>query len=155
MTSQTSTASYMPLLREATSAAFKGRSPKALWLKSRMFAAGIRHREALARMQNAPSDSALRRALDGRPQMLGLLLWPYQCASWDTAKRLERFQAHYAEIDKIGGPIRFELDEKLFPFGGDIHTLTFLLLSTRSTLEMKRFPCWKSGEPNTRKTTPC
>lgn len=103
----------MPLLREATSAAFKGRSPKVLWLKSRMLAAGIRHREALTQMQNAPSDTALRRALDGRPQMLGLLLWPYQCATWDAAKRLERFQAHYAEIDKIGGPVRFNLDEKL------------------------------------------
>lgn len=103
----------MPLLRQGTAAAFKGRSPKEIWLKARMMAAGVRHRDALTRMQGAPVDSALRQALAARQQMLGLLIWPYQCASWDAAKRLERFQAHYAEIDKIGGPIRFDLDEKL------------------------------------------
>ncbi|MEO3417094.1 DUF535 family protein [Roseovarius sp. CAU 1744] len=113
MTSQTSTASYIPLLRRGVSEAFKGTSLRERWLKARMFAAGIRHREALTRIRNAPQDSALRMALDARAQMLGLLIWPYQCASWDTDKRLERFQAHYAEIDRIGAPLKFGLDEKL------------------------------------------
>ena len=103
----------MSLLIKSVRATFRGRSARAYWLKSRMFAAGIRNKTALEKIRRAPSDGSLHRVLRQRMQLMGLLIWPYQCASWDVAKRLERFQAHYDEIDQLGAPLDFSLDDKI------------------------------------------
>lgn len=113
MTAQILTSSYLPLLKKSIKATFKGRSPRAYWLKSRMFMAGLKHKAALADIAATPADASIHRALKERTQLLGLLIWPYQCASWSAAKRLERFQAHYREIDTLGAPIEFSMGDKL------------------------------------------
>ena len=78
-----------------------------------MYANGFRHHAGLSRIQSAPPESAIQTVLADRPQLLGLLVWPYQCASWDAQTRLDRFQAHYAEIDQIGAPMTLSIDDKL------------------------------------------
>lgn len=113
MTAQDLTQSYKTFLRRSVKASFKKKSLRAYWLRSRMFAAGMKHGDALRQIQGAPAGASIRDVMEKRPQALGLLLWPYQSASWGAAKRLERFQAHYREIDKLGAPINFSLDEKL------------------------------------------
>ena len=113
VTTQILTPSYMSLLKKSVKATFKGRSLRAYWLKSKMFAAGFQHKDALKRIQNTPADASIHKALEKRMQLLGLLIWPYQCASWGASKRLARFQAHYQEIDALGAPLNFSLDDKL------------------------------------------
>lgn len=113
VTTQILTPSYLSFLRKCVKATFKGRSLRAYWLKSRMFFSGVRHKDALKSIQEAPADGSMHSALEKRTQLLGLLIWPYQCASWDAAKRLQRFKAHYQEIDALGAPINFSLDDKL------------------------------------------
>lgn len=113
MTTQTVPTRFLPFLRKSVNAAFSGKSLSVFRFKCKMFAAGLLHRDAVTQIQSAPPDTALHRALDERLQMMGILVWPYQCASWDAGKRLDRFQSHYGELDKIGAPLVFSMDEKL------------------------------------------
>lgn len=111
--SQILASSYLSFLTKSVKATFKGRSARAYWLKLQMFMAGLRHKDAVKQILAAPPDGSLHDVLRKRLQVMGLLIWPYQCASWDAATRLERFQAHYREIDQLGAPLDFSLDEQI------------------------------------------
>ncbi|WP_161631350.1 VirK/YbjX family protein [Sedimentitalea nanhaiensis] len=78
-----------------------------------MIVAGHRHRALTRRFFTAAPRSALARIMTDRPQMLGALIWPYQCAGWDVPTRLQRILAHYQAIDSLPPPFRFETDEKI------------------------------------------
>ncbi len=39
--------------------------------------------------------------------MLGVLVWPYQCASWGVSERLKRVASHYEMLEKLGSPFSF------------------------------------------------
>ena len=102
----------MVLLR-AASAAFPGVSPGTLKLKARMLGRGLGMRRVLEPILAAPSGTALHRILAERPQMLGVLVWPYQSADWSAEQRLDRIAQHYAEIDALGRPFDFSVEERL------------------------------------------
>lgn len=92
---------------------FPGNSPGILRRQARFVLTGLRHR-ALVRDFLAPAPgSALARLMAERPRTLGALLWPYQCAAWGPGERLRRIRAHAAEIDRIGPPFDFSIEEKL------------------------------------------
>ncbi len=67
-----------------------GLGPGALRLKARMVAAGLRHRAHVAAFCDPPPGSALARIMAERPQILGALIWPYQCAAREAPEPLDR-----------------------------------------------------------------
>lgn len=84
-----------------------------LKLRLKVLAAGLSHRHQLLAIAAAPSASLQRIAAE-RPQMLvGPLVWPFLCASWDVPHRLERTSAHYRALDHLGPPFPFGTQEKL------------------------------------------
>jgi uncharacterized protein VirK/YbjX len=80
-------------------------------MRLRFLAAAAKRRRRIAAILTSPG--ALGRAVGERPELLGTLIWPYQCAAWDADERLDRLTAHYAEIDRLGVPFAFGTDEKL------------------------------------------
>jgi uncharacterized protein VirK/YbjX len=66
-------------------------------------AAALRESRVSNEFATADPKSQLGRLLSEWPQTVGLLLWPYQCASWDAAERLTRVKAHLACVDAIPG----------------------------------------------------
>jgi uncharacterized protein len=48
-----------------------------------------------------------------RPETIGAVIWPYQCLGWTARVRLDRIRAHYACIERLGGPIDFPVDGRL------------------------------------------
>lgn len=44
---------------------------------------------------HAPAGSALQRAVAQRPELLGVIVWPFVCANWGGAERLDRLAAHF------------------------------------------------------------
>jgi len=57
-------------------------------------------------------DSPLGKLLSERPETVGMLRWPYQCASWDPETRLARLTGHLEAIRKVPG-LDLSPDEKL------------------------------------------
>lgn len=52
--------------------------------------------------------------LDERPAVvLGLLVWPYLCASWSVSERMARLTAHYRILDGFGPPFPFSVNARL------------------------------------------
>ncbi|MBA3597205.1 MAG: DUF535 family protein [Methylibium sp.] len=43
--------------------------------------------------------SPLQRAMEQRPDMAGVVVWPYVCANWSTAERLRRVAGHFTVIE--------------------------------------------------------
>ena len=99
----------LPRLAEA---AFPGMSTANLKLKARMLGAARKQAAGLEPFLNPAPGTMLAHVMAQRPETLGALVWPYQCAAWDAEDRLDRIAAHYAEIDRLGGPFIFDLDEK-------------------------------------------
>src|SRR6476646_431921 len=48
--------------------------------------------------------SSFARLFRERADMIGILAWPYQCASWGPTTRLDRLRAHCRIVDTIGPP---------------------------------------------------
>jgi len=92
---------------------FPGVSPVALKLKAKMVREGLMQGPSLRPFLHPKPGAALARAMAQRPQMLGVLIWPYQCADWEPGERLAHIRSHYDEIDRIGAPLCFNLDEQL------------------------------------------
>ena len=113
----------------AAQTAYPGRTPRRLQLKARMMLAGLRHRAGVAALTDMPPGSAAARQLAERPDLLGALIWPYQNAGWDAGQRIARITAHYREIDRLGPPFPFSVDERLVLADlGDRHPGTRLVL---------------------------
>jgi|GEM_PF-767829 len=75
------------------------------WLKRlRLIREGLRYREALRPFQWAPSDSVLGHALHARPQLLELVIRPYQTIAWNADRRLEMLRLHYEQVGRLDWP---------------------------------------------------
>ena len=92
---------------------FPGYRPSVLVLRARMVTRGQRYRTLTRRFFAAAPESALSRIMADRPEILGALIWPYQCAGWDIPVRLERILAHYEVIDCLSAPFQFKTHEKI------------------------------------------
>lgn len=68
---------------------------------------------ALAPIVGARPGTALHRYVQERPETVGFLIWPYQCASWGAAERLRRLTEHFEILDGIGQPFPFSIHDKL------------------------------------------
>ena len=103
----------LPLLLSLARRHFPGNSLGAMALQAQFVIAGFRNRGLVAQLLSPPAASALHIIMAKRPKLIGALVWPYQCASFDAAERLRRVVGHYAVIDLLGAPFRFTSDERL------------------------------------------
>jgi uncharacterized protein VirK/YbjX len=71
------------------------------------------HADVLQPLVQARPGSSMHRYLQERPDTLGFLIWPYQCASWGPAERLRRVAEHFEILDEIGQPFPFPVEDKL------------------------------------------
>lgn len=90
-----------------------GFSHKVIANRLRFVLAGMKHRRWIEQLINAPAGSACGLLIDERPEMLGILLWPYQCSSWNVQERIERVVNHCGVIDELGEAFRFSTEERL------------------------------------------
>lgn len=78
-----------------------------------ILAVALKHRREVSAITGTTSP-ALRRILGERPaSVLGLLIWPYLCASWTVSERLAHLTAHYRILDRLGAPFPFSVNERL------------------------------------------
>ncbi len=103
--------STVELVRRAH-AAEPGFSFYRLRVKAKMTLAGLRLGGQLDRLVD-PGDSAYGRYLAERPEIIGILIWPYQSAFWDVARRTERLLNHFDRVDEAGGAFAFGTDEQI------------------------------------------
>lgn len=101
------------LLRRAVPRIAPRRDRTHMKLRLRVLAAALANRAALRRIAGSDS-AALNRICEERPEtVIGPLVWPYLCAAWTAPQRLERLQAHYRIIDRLGAPFPFSCRQKL------------------------------------------
>ena len=92
---------------------FPGYRPGVLATRARLVLEGHRNRALTERFLAPKPNSALARIMTDRPEVLGALVWPYQCASWPVSTRLTRLLAHYDMIDTLDVPFGFGTHEKI------------------------------------------
>jgi uncharacterized protein len=83
-----------------------------LSMRLKFVAAALRERGASRHFSTAAPDSSLGKLLAEWPQAVGILLWPYQCTSWDAETRLSRLVSHLETVRTIPG-LQLPPDEKL------------------------------------------
>jgi uncharacterized protein len=81
-------------------------------MRLKFVAAALRNPGAGKELALADPSSPLGELLAEWPQTVGLLLWPYQCASWDALTRVDRVAEHFATVRQIPG-LKLRPDEKL------------------------------------------
>lgn len=59
------------------------------------------------------ANSALQRAMEQRPELVGVVIWPYICSSWDARICLKRIDEHFRVIEKMGTMLDFPINESL------------------------------------------
>jgi len=90
-----------------------GFSPKAIVNRVRFVLVGIKHYRWFGPIVSPNPGSAVDRLMRERPEMLGILIWPYQCSSWDARERIERVTNHCSVIDELGEAYSFSIEERL------------------------------------------
>lgn len=89
--------------------AFRGKP----MLEARFLLTALREREIFDLLSSAAPGSSRDEYLRARPEMLGVLLWPYQCSAWSAAERARRIVSHFQLLDDELDVLRFPLDAKL------------------------------------------
>jgi uncharacterized protein VirK/YbjX len=64
----------------------------------------LRLSRLLTGIYDDPGQSVLARLFSDRPEMIGILAWPYQCASWNVAERVAQLRNHCDLVEKLGAP---------------------------------------------------
>lgn len=59
-----------------------------------------RVQDALAPLRTPPAGSALQRALEQRPELVGAVVWPYVCAEWSASRRLQHLVEHFQAVGR-------------------------------------------------------
>jgi uncharacterized protein len=68
---------------------------------------------ALKPFIRAPQDATLGKLIAHRPETVGAVIWPYQCAGWNSTTRLARIREHCAIVDRYGWPMNFQICDQL------------------------------------------
>ena len=55
----------------------------------------------------------LQRMISQRPEVLGVVVWPYICTSWDAKTRLQRIDEHFRVIESMCSKLDFPINEQL------------------------------------------
>ena len=71
---------------------------------------------------HAKVDSPIYRMIAQRPEIIGAIVWPYQCHTWDAKTKLKQIEDHYIVIERLCPAIEFHVDEALVLLDlGDIY----------------------------------
>jgi len=110
------------IVRWALPGIVTGANMKAALLRLRVMASAVQHRHQLSALTQAESP-ALGRILREQPAVVvGVLVWPYICASWNASKRLDQMGQHYAIVDRLAPQFHFSVDKQLVLLNlSDIH----------------------------------
>jgi uncharacterized protein len=65
------------------------------------------------RLLDARCDTVLGKLLQDRPETIGVLAWPYQCATWDVSTRLRRLADHCEAAGVLGKPFDFGVNDRI------------------------------------------
>jgi uncharacterized protein VirK/YbjX len=103
----------LPTLLRSASAISPGLKPRSLLGRARFVAKGLKHQQLIRPLIESPENSSLGAIVRERPDMLGVLVWPYVNAAWGPAARIQHVVDHYAHLDQIGKPYPFSIDERL------------------------------------------
>lgn len=93
-----------------------GPSPGAIAKRMRFLYSGWKHQDILERFRSGQENQRLERLIDERPDILNLLVAPYQSTDWSVPTRLTKLHTHYATMDKLRwlfDPL-VELESELF-----------------------------------------
>ena len=66
--------------------------------------------DALLAYRNS-AGSPLQRAIEQRPYILGVVIWPYMCWTWPVKTKLQRVAEHYKVIGRMGSIFDFPMDK--------------------------------------------
>lgn len=98
------------------------------------------HRSELGGLFGGQSNATLLRLFNERPETIGVLIWPYQCASWDTKMRLRRLRAHCDCVDRLAAPFNLGPKERMV-----LADLSFIRAGLRVVIDQ---PIWFLREGN-------
>lgn len=82
-------------------------------LRLRVLAAALTHPGRVGAMARNHSPALSLMAKERPAVLLGPLVWPYLCAGWSAAERLDHVRAHYRVLDQLGPPFPFSADARL------------------------------------------
>lgn len=100
----------LPLLLAACLSVHPVKGPREVWRVSRFVAAVIKHRRSVNLWIEAGDLGGLGRSLSSRPEMIGIVEWPYLHKDWTVPERFEAVHAHYAEVEAIPC-LRLQVDQ--------------------------------------------
>jgi uncharacterized protein len=99
-----------------------------------------RHRSDLGDLFGGQSNATLVRLFNERPETIGILVWPYQCASWDIKMRLGRLRAHCDCVARLAAPFNIGPNERMV-----LADLSFIRAGLRVVIDQ---PVWFLREGN-------
>ncbi|WP_187399224.1 VirK/YbjX family protein [Bradyrhizobium paxllaeri] len=105
-----------------------------------LVAKSYKHRSELGNLLGGRSSTSLIRLFNERPETIGVLVWPYQCASWDTATRLKRLREHFDCVEKLAAPFNLGPNERMV-----VADLSFIRAGLRVVIDQ---PIWFLREGN-------
>lgn len=79
-----------------------GHSPAAFVKRARFLYSGWKHQDLLERFLGDRRTPWLGRLVNERPDILNVLVAPYQSTNWDVRTRLSKLHAHYETIEGLG-----------------------------------------------------
>lgn len=100
------------LLRGAAKAS-PGGSPSALLLRSKIVLTWLRNLHLLGSLRSPTGDGGLHRALQERPELLGVAVWPYIHAGWVFEQKVQAVENHYSQVDRIAPRLDLSVSESL------------------------------------------
>ena len=79
-----------------------GNSPGAVAKRVRFLYSGWKHQDLLERFLGNRQNHMLGRLVSERPDILNVLVAPYQSTNWDVRTRLNKLHAHYETMEELG-----------------------------------------------------
>lgn len=80
--------------------------------RAKFVLAALRERSLARSLEHIDRQSPLGHLLAERPETMGNLVWPYQCAAWDPKTRFARISGHLDALEKLPG-LKVADDEKI------------------------------------------
>ena len=105
-------ASVRLILRGAAKAS-PGGSPSALLLRSKIVLTWLRNLHLLRSLRSTTGNGGLNRALQERPELLGVAVWPYIHAGWCFEQKVHAVEDHYRQVARIASRLDLSVSESL------------------------------------------
>ena len=86
---------------------------RALKVQAKFAYSCLREIELVKRIVVSKQDSTIGVCRSSYPDIIGIVIWPYQCNKWDAQTRTVKLLEHCKIIDRFGAPLKFPIDQKL------------------------------------------